>query len=140
VRFFVDANVVIYAAAAGPHHESCAALLTAVAEGRVEGRTSTAVLEEVWHLELSGRLGDVGGMTADAYRIFTPLLPVTDPVLRVALASPGHGLGTNDRIHVATCAAEGLDAILTADRRFDSVPRLRRLDPLDDRAMAELLG
>jgi uncharacterized protein len=136
--FFVDANVVIYAAVDGEYRDACAAVLEAVVE-RADGRTSPAVLEEVWHIERSGRLGDLDGLAARAHRIFTPLLPVTDEAFARALGVDVVGLGTNDRLHAGTCAAHGVEAIVTADRAFDGVPGLRRVDPLDARARARLL-
>lgn len=137
MTFFVDANVVVYAATDGPYHDACATLLAAVAEGAA-ARTSTAVLEEVWHVELSGRVGDVTGLARRAHTLFTPLLPVTDEVFATALTLRHAGLGSNDRIHVATCALNGIDAIVSADRDFDEVRGLRRVDPLDERAVLRL--
>jgi predicted nucleic acid-binding protein len=34
-------------------------------------------------------------------------------------------------VHVATCQVNGIETILTADRGFDGVPGLRRVDPAD---------
>lgn len=138
MTFFVDANVAVYAATDGPYHDACAALLRAVADG-AEARTSTAVLEEVWHIELSGRIGDVDGLARRAHTLFTPLLAVTDEVFATALSLTHARLGSNDRIHVATCAANGIDTIVSADRDFDAVRGLRRVDPLDQRALRRLL-
>lgn len=109
-----------------------------LASGRMEGRTSVAVLEETWHLELRGRPSGLDGTTMDAYLLFTPLLAVTDAILRDALTIDANSLGSNDRVHVATCAANGIDAILSADQAFDGVPGLRRIDPLDREALAAL--
>jgi predicted nucleic acid-binding protein len=48
-------------------------------------------------------------------------------------------LGSNDRIHLATALANGIDTIVSADSDFDHVRAIRRVDPLDDRAIARLL-
>ena len=134
----VDTNVLVYAATAGPYRDACARVVEAIAHG-VDARTSTAVLEEAWHVELSGRAGDLTGLAANAYTLFTPLLAVTDEIVDAALRLRAHRLGANDRIHVATCARNDLDAILTADTDFDDVRGLRRIDPLDTRAVERLL-
>ena len=76
MAFFVDTNIIVYAATTGPYREHALAVLEAVAEGRGEGRTSTAVIEETWHIEMSGRLGRLEGLARRAYELFTPLLPV----------------------------------------------------------------
>jgi predicted nucleic acid-binding protein len=140
MAFFVDANVVIYSAVEGPYRASCLELLAAVAERRAEGRTSTAVVEEIWHIELTGRAGDLAGLADEAYALFTPLLPVTDETVELALSLDGGGLGANDRVHLATCRQNGLDAIVTADTGFDGIRGIRRVDPLDTRALRRLLA
>ncbi len=140
--FFVDTNVVVYATTDSAYAESCLAVLDAVARG-TEGRTSTAVLEEVWHLELSGRAGDLRGLARHAYGVFTPLLDVTDAIVAAALDLDTTTIGANDRIHVATCAANEIDTIVSADSGFDAVRGLRglrRVDPLDERAVRRLLA
>jgi predicted nucleic acid-binding protein len=139
VAFFVDTNVIVYAATDGPYRSVAVAILTAIAEGRASGRTSTSVIEEVWHIELSGRVGSVSGLAERAYRLFTPLLPVTDETVRAAMMLDVKRIGANDRIHAATCFEHRLGAIVTADGSFDHVPRLRRVDPMDTRRVSALL-
>jgi len=138
VTFFVDANVIAYAAVEGEYHDASAELLAAVVDG-ADGRTSASVLEEVWHIERSGRLGPVEGVAERAHRIFSPLLPVTDEAFARALRVDVPQLGTNDRLHVGTCLVHGIGTIVTADRGFDEVPGLRRVDPLDAAARRRLL-
>lgn len=140
MTFFVDANVLIYSAVDSPFRAPCLTLLEAVARGQADGRTSTAVLEEVWHLELSGRAGVLDGLAQRAYTLLTPLLPVTDQAFRLALSVDAPQLGANDRLHVGTCLANGLDLVVTADRDFDGVSGVKRVDPLDPAAIADLVG
>jgi predicted nucleic acid-binding protein len=142
VTFFVDANVIVYGAlAGGPYRQPCLAVLGAIARGEADGRTSVAVLDEVWHVEASGRAGPIGGLAGWAYALFTPLLPVTDAVVRDALDLDAPGpLGTNDRVHAATCAVHGIDTIVSADAAFGAVADLDRVDPLDAAALRPLLG
>lgn len=139
MSFFVDANVLIYGAVSGEYRAPCLEVLGAIARGGVEGRTSTAVLEEVWHVELSGRAGRLDGLTERAYTLMAPLLAVTDEAFRLALSLKTTPLGANDRLHVGTCLAHGLDVILTADREFEGLRGVRRVDPLDEPGRRELL-
>ena len=67
------------------------------------------------------------------------MLPVTDEAFRRALDLDAPELDTNDRVHVGTCLVNEIDVIVSADRSFDGVKRLRRVDPLDDRARRRLL-
>jgi predicted nucleic acid-binding protein len=140
LTFLVDANVVIYSAVESPYREACLELLRGVALGKAEGYISTAILEEVWHVELSGRAGALNGLARRTYTTFTPLLPVTDATFALALKLDAPFLGSNDRIHAATCREHSLGTIVTADTAFDHVARLRRIDPLDQRALRRLLG
>jgi len=139
MRVFVDANVIVYSRLASDRRDACIEILDAIARGRVDGRTSTAVLEEVWHLELTGKAGSISGLTERAYSTFAPLLAVTDEIFQRALRSDDTRLGANDRVHVATALANDIDVIVSADASFDGVRGLRRVDPFDDRARRELL-
>jgi len=106
----------------------------------VDGRTSPAVLEELWYIERSGRAGSLGGLAAQAYAVFTPLLPVTDEAFRVALSVRKRPLGPADRLHVGTCRSSGIGTIVTADSGFGGLRGLRRVDPLDPAAIRRLLS
>lgn len=140
MTFFVDANVIVYAATDGPYREPCIGVLEAVASGAASGRTSPAVLEEVWHVESSGRAGPIDGLTAHAYTVFTPLLDVTDEAFRLAITLKADQLGPADRLHVGTCQAHAIAAIVTADAGFGGIRGLRRVDPLDASALRRALG
>jgi len=140
LTFFVDANVIVYSAVPGEYRDGCLEVLEAVARGEAEGRTSTAVLEEVWHIELSRRAGDLTGLTEHAYVLMTPLLAVTDEALQLALSLEVSELGANDRLHVGTCLVNGIDRVVSADRELDAVKAITRVDPRDHRARRRLLA
>ena len=139
MTFFVDANVLIYSAVDSEYRKPCLEVLEAIAQGDAEGRTSTAVLEETWYVELSGRAGDLDGLAERVYTLFTPLLAVTDEAVRIALSLAAPNLGPNDRLHVGTCIAHDIDVVLTADEGFDGVRGIKRVDPLETRARRRLL-
>lgn len=139
MRFFVDANALIYSAVDSEFREPCLEVLEAIARGDADGRTSTAVLEEVWYIELSGRAGPLDGLAERVYTLFTPLLAVTDDAVRLALDLDAPKLGPNDRIHVGTCIAHGIDTVFTADKGFDALRAVRRVDPLDTSVRRRLL-
>ena len=130
MTFFVDTNIVVYSAGASERRQPCIELLRAIGSGRADGRTSTSVIEEVWHLELSGRAGPLIGLTSRSYAVFTPLLPVTDETVQLALSLDAGALGSNDRIHLAICLMNGIDTIVSADAGFDGLRQIRRVDPL----------
>jgi predicted nucleic acid-binding protein len=132
VTFFDDASVIVYSSARdSPYRDACFEVMAAIARGDADGRTSSAVLEEVWQLELSGRVHELDGLAARAYTMLGPLLPVTDEAFRRALGLDAPALGANDRLHVGTCLTHGIETVVSADRAFDSVPAIRRVDPVD---------
>lgn len=139
MTFFIDANVIVYSAVDSKYRSACLEILDAVARRSADGKASAAVFEEVWHIELSGRAGDLAGLARRSYTILTPLLPVTDEIVARALALRVARLGANDRIHVSTALANGIDTIVTADADYDRVPGIKRVDPLDHAARARLL-
>lgn len=140
MTFFVDANVIVYAATESEYRDPCLRVLEAIAAGEADGRTSPAVLEEVWYVERSGRAGEFDGLAARAYTIFTPLLPVTDEAFRLALALRATKLGPADRVHVGTCRSHGIDVVVSADSAFSGLRGLRRVDPRDPSGLRRLLS
>lgn len=129
--FFLDTNVLIYSRSSPPseYRNSCLEILDAIERGEVDAQISTAVLEEVWNLELTDRVGGIDGLTADVHELFAPVLPVTDAIFAHALTLPHAHIGAKDRIHVATCLENGIERIVTADKGFDTVAGLQRIDP-----------
>jgi predicted nucleic acid-binding protein len=140
MTFFVDANVIVYSAVDGPGRESCLRVLEAVAAGEAEGRTSPAVLEEVWHVVLRRYPRQLAGLLESVVEIFSPLLPVTEAALVSALSMGDSSLDPNDRLHAGTCATHGIDVVLSANRAFDGIGGIERVDPLDPAAVERLLA
>ena len=139
MTFLVDANIVLYAAISSDWSDACEQIVLAISDGRADGQMSTATLEEVLHVELAGKIKGIDGLARRTYDVFHPLLPITDAIVARALALDHRKLGANDRIHVATALANGIDAIVTADAAFDGVPGIRRIDPRNDRERLRLL-
>jgi uncharacterized protein len=129
--FFLDTDVFVYAVRDSEQQAGAAATLEALGAGRARAVTSAAVIEELWHLELSGRIPELAGATEAVFTLLRPVLPVTDDVVAAALDVKVRGLGANDRMHVATCLLNDITTILTADQAFDAVPGLRRVDLAD---------
>ena len=64
--------------------------------------------------------------------MFAPVLPITHAVMRRIpdLIRRYPALQARDLVHVATCIHEGIAEIMTADRGFDLVVEVRRVDPV----------
>lgn len=133
--------MIVYATSEDRRRQGSLDVLTAIAERRAAGSASSAVIEEVWHLELSGQIPGLSGQAELAHQILQPLLAIDDEALEIAFGLELAGdatLGANDRLHAATCIRHGITDIVSADRGFDAVRELRRVDPLDARALADL--
>ena len=129
---FVDANLFVYAATDDPRRKHCLAILRMVAAGRLRGTNGS---DRDRRTPASG----TPGAAKHAYELLTPLLDITDEIVREALMIEVSGLGANDRLIVATCRAAGISTILSADVGVDRVPGLGRIDPLDASAVGRLL-
>ncbi len=133
--------MIVYATSNDPRRQGSLEVMTAIADRRAVGTASSAVIEEVWHLELSGQVPGLSGQAELAHEILRPLLAIDDEVLEIAFGLElveDTTLGANDRIHAATCIRHGITDIVSADRGFDAVGELHRVDPLDPRALADL--
>jgi predicted nucleic acid-binding protein len=132
---FIDTAVIMYAAGAEhPLRDPCRRLLEHVVEGRLEAVTSVEVIQEILHRFTALRRPEVGAeMARDALDLFAPVLPVTHAVMRRMpdLVERHATLAARDVVHVATCLEEGISEIVSPDRGFDSVPGIRRLDPVE---------
>lgn len=135
---FLDANVFIYAIE--DSGSGAGRLISALRERAISAATSVAVIEELWHVEQRDRAGHLGGATVRIYELMTPLLGVTDDIIAGALALDAPvALGTNDRVHAATCFAHGIDQIVSGDQAFDEITGLERINPLEPDQISMLL-
>lgn len=132
---FVDTAVIMYAAGRDhPLRDPSRRWLRAVVDGEVDGVTSAEVAQEILH-RFSARAEPQTGaaMARHALDVFAPVLPVTDAVMRRMpdLVEAYPRLSARDLVHVATCAEEAIDAIVSPDHGFDEVGGLRRIDLAD---------
>jgi predicted nucleic acid-binding protein len=129
----IDSNVFMYAA--GRDHafkKRAAKFLEKVAQGAVDAVIDAEVLQEILHrYRALGRWAE-GRLVYDTARLIFPgILPVTTEVMDCArrLLDEHSGLMARDAVHVAVVEVHDLDSICSFDRDFDSLPRLRRIEP-----------
>ena len=132
---FVDANVFMYRAGTDPNwRKTCQeALLHARATG-VTLATNAEVLQEILHHYFARRRPLMArAVHRAALDLCDEIIPVTQghTVRALALLLDHQGLPARDAIHVATMEDRGIRAILSADRDFDPVPSVDRIDPRD---------
>lgn len=130
---FVDANVPMYAVGA-PHHlkAPCLSVLHASGTGDLATITDSEVLQEILH-----RYSSVGQRrtAGDVMRLFVQAVPdvlaVTkaDVELAAEILFDHAALRARDAVHLAVMQRNGIALIISADRHFDVVPGLTRIDP-----------
>ncbi|MDE2880274.1 MAG: PIN domain-containing protein [Acidobacteriota bacterium] len=132
---FVDANVFMYAGGVDVRwRETCDAALGRLQKSKVRVVTNAEVLQEILHRYFSQqRPGDAQTVHRAARELCDEIIPVTEGHTNRALALllEHQQLPARDAIHVATMEDRGIRTILSADRDFDPVPSVDRIDPRD---------
>lgn len=130
---FVDANIPMYAAgAAHPHKEPSLRLLQRIADGRLKAVTDAEVLQEILYRFWALRLPAEGIKIVDHFVTAVPaVLAVTkrDALRAKILLGRQPSLSPRDAIHAAVLLNNGLNAIHSYDRHFDSIPGIERTEP-----------
>ncbi len=129
----VDTAVFVYARGiAHPYREPCRRIVAAIADGDLELHASIEMVQEFAHL-LRRRNHPPEQVRTEALDVADScvLHDVESHDLRRALdllvTCPT--LHVRDALHAATALRRGLEAVLTPDQAFDSVPGLTRVDP-----------
>ena len=131
VAHFIDTNVLAYASGAGHSLKPvCQELLTSAMEGRVELHASVEAVQELAIHRIRRSNAEERVRLARAAAGFLVLHPFDEQVLAAALdLMESHNIRGRDAVHIATAVAGGFDAIVSADKDFDDIPGLRRIDP-----------
>ncbi len=133
--YFIDTNVFIYAIGQpSSFKQPCAEILRAIAGREIQSATSVEVLQEILHVySRRNRRAEAVELARTLAGQVTQLLPITQAVFAHALTihSRFPQLTAKDSLHTATVYHFGLTHILSAERHFDGLPGITRIDPLD---------
>lgn len=136
MALMIDANVPIYAGGREhPYREPCARVLSLVTAHPRSFVTDVEVLQELIHQSLARRRWEHGRRVL---REFVELMhgriePIyaTDIEVAAAMADRYSGIAARDLLHAAVMRRLGVEHIISADRDFDRLPGVVRLDPAD---------
>ena len=132
---FLDSNVFLYAAGAEhTYKKPCIDVIRAVAEGRLAANTSVEVVQEILYVLLRrGRVRDASRLCHNVLQLFPAMMSVTreDMARAATLARDLETLPARDLVHLACMANHGMNTIVTADKHFDQVSGISRVDPRD---------
>jgi predicted nucleic acid-binding protein len=141
-RFLYDTNVFVYAlGAAHAYRDSSRQLVRRQGEGELAGEVTTTVVAELVHQRLR-QTGDRaeaarrGRQVALACRVHAS--DAADAELAWDLYERRVELDAFDALLAATALNRGIGFVVSADRAFDAVEGLERIDPLDERAVGGL--
>lgn len=130
---FIDSNIPMYAAGADhPLKAPCLAILKAVAEKDLSAVSSVEVLQELLHRYTAlGHRQRAVAVASAFMEIVVEILPVIpeDVVRAMEILHSLPRIQTRDVMHVAVMRRHGITTIISADKHFDAVPDLIRLDP-----------
>jgi predicted nucleic acid-binding protein len=129
----LDTTVLVYVK--GADHElrdPCRSLLVAVAAGQIEATTSLEAIQEFVHVRARRRSRtDAAALGRDYAQLLSPLLTISGKELRAGLAlfEAVDRLGAFDAVLAAAAIAVGAEALVSADRAFESVPGIAHIVP-----------
>jgi hypothetical protein len=133
--YFLDACIPMYAAGTDhPYKRPCLEILAAVEEGALAAVTDTEVIQEiVYRFRFGQRTAEAVGLALDFLDLVQTVLPITrETTIRfLDLQQRYPLLPPRDTIHLAAMVETGMQLIVTADRHFDQVREVQRVDPLD---------
>jgi uncharacterized protein len=128
---FIDSNVPMYVA--GREHrnrEPARRFLDRVRAARIDGCTSTEVLQEILYRYSALRRLD---LARQVYDLFVTVCPVVFPVdlsdtdRARDLLCGGENISARDAVHAAVMLNHGLTEIAAFDERFDRIEGIRRI-------------
>ena len=132
---FIDANVPTYAAGREhPYKAPCGRILSIVADNPEAFITNAEVIQELLHRYLATGRWTLGREVVSSFAELMsgriePVYP-QDVLLAAEMANEHQGVSARDLVHAAVMRRLKIDQIISADRDFDRLAGIERLDPL----------
>jgi len=133
--YFIDTNIIMYAY--GNNHkykESCIRILRFVALNEIFGIVNVEVFQEIIYRYASiGKKTEGIEIAKNILKIAQATEPVEKEDIQIALDvfEKYNSLGARDALHLATMIKTGLRYIISADKHFDKIKEIQRIDPLE---------
>ena len=132
---FLDVNVFMYAAGAPhPYKAACVRILADMETGALTAAINTEVLQELLYRYTHIGIAEKGvQLCREILKYPLSILPVTEADLRLALdlfdTHRSTGLRPRDAVHAATMQNNGIADLISADKDFDLLDLIKRIDP-----------
>lgn len=134
---FLDSNVFMYAAGAPhPYKDPCIRILSDLETGDLKAAVNSETFQELLYRYTHIKLADKGvKLCREILKYPLAILPVTEADIRLAIDlfdnHHASGLKPRDAIHGATMQNNGISQLISADKDFEHLGFVTRLDPLD---------
>ena len=134
-QVFLDVNVPMYAAGQSHSYKNaCAWTMKEIAQGRLNAVIDTEIIQEIlYRYGVLQRFQIATTMSASLLSLVSTIYPVSSEDIYLTLQlfhryAP-QGIKARDLIHVAVMKNNGLTKVISADKHFDLVDGITRLDP-----------
>lgn len=135
-RYFIDANVFLYAAAeSSPLKNSCLNVFSEMIKAEAIPVTNTLILEEahyIFYRQTKNKTHSIKFLNEIQQGIGV-IYPLTESMMCLAwelfreAEKPLSSI--KDYYHAACMLSQGIDTIVSCDADFDSIKKVKRLDP-----------
>ena len=132
---FLDVNIFMYATGAShPYKVPCVRILSNVEHGVLAAAVNTEIFQELLYRYSHIKLTDKGvQLCRDILKYPLTILPVTQTDIRLAIdlfdSHYAIGLKPRDAIHAATMQNNGISWLISADKDFEHLDFITRVDP-----------
>jgi hypothetical protein len=140
-RFLFDTGVFLYAVGSEhPYRQPCQAILRELQAGHLAGEVSIELIHEFAYVRARRDSRAIAAHLAGRIERSCPLHPVdlADVERALGLWCEHERLDMRDALFAAQALNRNIDAILSADRGYDDISGLERIDPTDATAVATL--
>jgi len=130
--YFIDSNVFFYAKILDREYGvACAEILDRISKGKLEAATSTLVIIELANaLRKYGLSDEVKDVVDAVFSLDIHVFDVDSLGVRNAVGIfDEFRIGPYDCVHLAIMKDAGIADVISADRDFDKVNWIKRLDP-----------
>jgi predicted nucleic acid-binding protein len=140
---FIDVNVFMYAAGKPhPYKVPSIQILFDLESGILSGLVNTEIFQELLYRYYHIKLAEKGvELCRHILQLPFKILSIMEKDIRLAIdlfeSHQNVGLKPRDAIHAATMKSNGINKINSADRDFDSINFIQRIDPLNYKHLYE---
>jgi predicted nucleic acid-binding protein len=140
-RFLFDTGIFLYAVGSEhPYRRPCQAILRELQAGRLAGEVSIELIHEFAYVRARRDSRATAAHLARRIERSCPLhaVDLTDIERALDLWCEHERLDMRDALFAAQALNRDIDAILSADKGYDGISGLERVDPADAEAVARL--